>query len=53
HVSGDLFHGFSLAFLHHLRPNLQLSAALERFTDDARTSNRSYNVSTIRVQYKF
>jgi hypothetical protein len=51
--SGDLFHGISGALLHMINPNLQLSAAFERFTDQSRATDKSYNVTTLRVQYKF
>jgi hypothetical protein len=51
--SGDLFDGLSLAYLHYLNPNMQFTAAFERFTDESRATNKNYNVSTFRVQYKF
>jgi len=49
----DLFHGEGLTWLHFINPNLQLSAAFERFTDETRTANKNWNVTTLRVQYKF
>ena len=53
HNSGDLFHGIGGTFLHMLNANLQLSASFERFTDESRATDQSYNVTTLRVQYKF
>jgi hypothetical protein len=51
--SNDLFRGVGLSWIHMLNPNMQLGASFERFTDDTRTLNRNWNVTTLRVQYKF
>ena len=53
HNSGDLFHGAGVTWLHSINTNLQLSAAFERFTDETRAANRNWNVTTLRVHYKF
>jgi hypothetical protein len=48
---GDLFTGWGLAYSHWLNPGVRLTAAYEKFDDDAK--NTDWQVTTLRVQFKF
>lgn len=51
-VSGDRLNGWGIAYNHWLNPGARLTAAYERFDDDT-LADETYQITTLRVQFKF
>lgn len=52
-TGGNLFSGIGLSYIYWINPSTKLMGAYESFLDRARTSEKGYHVTTVRVQFKF
>ena len=52
-TDGNAVRGFGGAWTHFLNPSTKITASHEVFRDNARTTQKSYHVTTLRVQFKY
>lgn len=52
-TDGNAVRGFGGAWTHYLNPSTKITAAHELFRDNARATQKSYHVTTLRVQFKY
>lgn len=50
---GNAIRGFGGAWTHFLNPNTKITAAHEIFRDNARATQKTYHVTTLRVQFRY
>lgn len=52
-VDGNSITGWGLAYLYYINPGVRLTAAWEQFNDPLRSTERKYQTTTLRVQFRF